>query len=161
MTLKKRIYIFSVILLSMIFLTSCGKIKLIDKEKTFCEKLEKYDINPEIRKQTVFLDLRITGDENSTKETYAAYHFNGAVNYNYRNGSKEEFIYWFTTRYNTNYTVFLFDDGDGAVAEVKDILKEEGYKEIYGFTKGYEKLRKSDEYTKRFVETKGLEGCDC
>lgn len=161
MKMLKKGCVLGVIIFSIIFLVSCGKIKLYDKAKTFCEKLEKYDIDPEKRKQTVYLDLRETGDVDNAGSDYATYHFNGAVNYNYAKGSKDEFSYWFTTRYNTNYTVFLFDNGEGAVKEVLQILQDLGYKEIYGYTEGYEVLRKSKEYTSRFVETSGLEGCDC
>ncbi len=161
MKVIKKIMMLSVLLFTAFALASCDKTKLYDNDKAFCEKLEKYDISPEKRKQTVYLDLRETGSTEETGKDYATYHFNGAVNYNYLKGSKEEFLYWFTTRYNTNYTVFLFDNGEGSVKDVMSILKEAGYKEIYGYTLGYEVLRASKEYTSRFVEGKGLEGCDC
>ena len=145
----KRISFLAIILLSLVTLSSC-KIKTFSKEK-YVQCFYNYHVQSE--KNAVGIDLRDLETE------YASGHIKGFVNYNYQKGSKEEFIIYVTSLYNKKTYIFLIDNNGEYVHSVAQILKEEGYKNIIVYDKGYNDIEEYAKETLQIVE--GTDDCGC
>lgn len=140
------------IILSIFFiltLTSCT-IKKLNKDE-YINLVYKYHTLME--KDNVCIDLR---DLNTS---YAKGHIKGFINYNYRNGSDEEFIVFMNTMYNKNIYVFLIDEDGSDVFHVAKLLKDNGYRHIIIYDGGYQKL---EQYAKKYMQiVSGIDDCGC
>ena len=138
----------TLIIFILLMLTSC-KVKSYSKEK-YVDKIYHYHVLQE--KDNVCVDLR-------TLEEYGKGHIKGFVNYNYQNGSNEEFIYYMTSMYDKNIYIFLIDEDGKNVVDASSILKKEGYKNIIIFEEGYDNLELYASKNLEIVE--GIDDCNC
>lgn len=138
----------TLIIFILLMLTSC-KVKSYSKEE-YVDKIYHYHVLQE--KDNVCVDLR-------TLEEYGKGHIKGFVNYNYKNGSNEEFISYMTSMYDKNIYIFLIDEDGKNVVDASSILKKEGYKNIIIFEKGYDNLELYASKNLEIVE--GIDDCNC
>lgn len=138
----------TLIIFILLMLTSC-KVKSYSKEK-YVDKIYHYHVLQE--KDNVCVDLRAL-------EEYGKGHIKGFVNYNYQNGSNEEFISYMTSMYDKNTYIFLIDEDGKNVVDASSILKKEGYKNIIIFEEGYDNLELYASKNLEIVE--GIDDCNC
>ena len=154
--MKKYFIIFIFIFL----LTGCNSFNTYNQDhfQEYIDELYLYETGK--KQDVVYIDLRITGDEeNPNPNEYDSGHIKGFINYNYENGSKEEFTNWIKGQYHLKTAVFLIDDGSGKTVKVSDWLKEIGYSKVIAFTDGFQKLVELGE-DQLYIVT-GLDNCAC
>lgn len=144
----KKTNLILVITLLLFLLTSC-KVKTYSKEK-YVDCFYNYHVLQ--KKDNACIDLR-------ELDEYSKGHIKGFVNYNYKQGSKEEFIQYMTSMYDKDIYIFLIDDYGDHVEKAADILKKEGYKRIIICDVGYNDL---EEYAKKHLQiVEGIDDCNC
>lgn len=151
-----KILIFLFLFLLMFFITSCSKkIKTYESDNgiAFLEKIKEYSLKNE--HDYVLIDVRDLDEE------YAKGHFFGFTNYDLSKGNLDEFGNFVESMYNKEKTMFIIDRDGTFVESVSQKLKKIGYKKIYVYLGGYEKLNEYnvDETYIRVVT--GKEGCNC
>ena len=71
----------------------------------------------------------------------------------------DEFVYKISSMYSKDKVIFMIDS-DGSVVEIlQQALKEEGYKKIYIYLGGYQKLLEKNDSD--FVVVTGTDDCGC
>lgn len=144
----KKTNLLLVIILLLMFLTSC-KVKVCSKEK-YVDMIYHYHVLQE--KDNACIDLR-------TLDEYSKGHIKGFVNYNFKNGSKEEFVYYMKSMYDKKIYIFLLDDYGGYVQKAAEILKKEGFKKVVICEDGYSEI---ETYAKKYLQiVEGTEDCNC
>lgn len=142
------------ILLIMILscsLMSCKKIYKENEARAFIDEIYEYiDSN---KGNYGLIDVR------PLDESYALGHFKGFINYDIEEGTINEFIYKIESLYTKEKALFLIDEDGSKVIALKDVLKEHGYKKVYIFLGGYEKLALENQND--FIVVTGKEDCGC
>ena len=150
----KKISCILLMFIFCLFLSGCKTIEKIDDSKEFLDLYYEYYAGYE--SDFVGIDLR------DYDNLYTKGHFKGFVSFNYEsifNDFELRFSQWIKVNYGKKVAIFLVDDGSGAVVEAIKVLEKEGYKSVYGFTKGYLELVKANNGLIEILT--GGEGCDC
>lgn len=145
----KRISILFSIAIMLLMLSSCSKIEVKNKEE-YVDLL--YNYHTLGKKDTACIDLR-------TLDKYGEGHLKGYINYNFEEGSSEEFILFITRLYNKNVYIFLIDESGEYVNMASNLLKDEGYKHIIIYEEGYKSI---SEYASNYIlVVEGIDDCGC
>lgn len=138
----------------LLFLTSC--VTITSDEQKFVDKLYEQQTG---KITGLVVDLRIRGTEALEDETFAKYHISAAKSFDVT--IDEDFASWIKKLSNNKVTIFIVDSGNEEYAEIVEILKELGYKDIVVYTKGYEHLRTTKAFNDAIFEGHGLDDCGC
>ncbi len=153
MKIRKILLCIPIIILT-IFLNSC--VTITDNDKKFVDKLYQAQIG-EITGLVV--DLRVRGTEAEETGTFSEHHISGAKSFDVKQDT--DFKSWIAKLASKKVTIFIVDEGNGEYEAILDILKEEGYKDIVVYTKGYKTLRESKIFIDSIYEGTGIEDCGC
>lgn len=148
--MKKIKFLLVVTLLFSILILSSCKVKETSIEE-YVELVYHYHVLME--KENVCIDLR---DLNTS---YSEGHFKGFINYNYRNGSSEEFLIYINSMYSKNIYIFLIDENGEYVEEASKTLIKNGYKNIIICKDGYNKI--VEHATEYLQVVTGTDDCGC
>lgn len=151
--MKNRLSIFIIVILSLVVLVSCDKVKVY--EKTDCMDYVKalYGYMNKEDSRYVAIDLR------PLRPDYAEGHIKGFKNFHFKIAVKDDFITYMKSMYSKKTAIFLLDESGEDVLVAASHLKGVGYKNIYIYTGGYEDLRNnSTDYL--YVAT-GTDDCGC
>ncbi len=153
MKIKKILVTFSLIILT-ILLSSCTTIT--DDAEVFVEKLYSQQIG---KINGLVVDLRVRGTEAEEPGTFSQRHISGAKSFDV--SQDEDFKTWIGKLASKKITIFIVDSGKEEYKEIVEILKEEGYKNIVVYTKGYDTLRLSQVFIDAIYEGSGIDDCGC
>lgn len=157
MKISKLIYIF-ILLINLVMLTSCSKIKTTNDAEYFLDVL--YDYSKGEIKNGCIIDLRpLINDE--SQDDYDHGHINGALSYDFNNQNKETFITWITGLKSKKATIILVDSGNNEYQTIIKYLEEAGYKNIICYTLGYQSLKQSESFNIIVEEKTGTYDCGC
>lgn len=148
--MKKIKFLLVVTLLFSILILSSCKVKETSIEE-YVELVYHYHVLME--KENVCIDLR---DLNTS---YSEGHFKGFINYNYGNGSPEEFLIYINSMYSKNIYIFLIDENGEYVEEASKTLIKNGYKNIIICKDGYNKI--VEHATEYLQVVTGIDDCGC
>jgi rhodanese-related sulfurtransferase len=128
--------------ITMLMLTGCG---LLSKDfvayddtnyQGYIDRLS--EALQEKIKPSVYIDLRPLGNENNAQGTdYANGHIEFFLNYDYKAIGDEEFLNIMKTYYSKKHHIFLLDADGTLASQAANLLKENGYRHLYFYTKGY------------------------
>ena len=147
--MKKCSFLLIVVIFTLFLLSSCS-IKNVSQDE-YLELLYKYHVLEE--KENACIDLR------DLHSSYSAGHIKGFVNYNYNNGSKEEFLIYVSSMYSKDVYIFLIDEDGSIINEAAQVLKNAGYKHIIVYEEGYKKLEEKAKESFHIIE--GIDDCGC
>lgn len=123
----------------------------IGEEELFINEI--YKCIDDNKNNYCLIDVRDLNNE------YGLGHFRGFINYDINKGSADEFVYKISSMYSKDKIIFMIDS-DGSVVEIlQQALKEEGYKKIYIYLGGYQKLLEKNDSD--FVVVTGIDDCGC
>ncbi len=162
----KRISKILIILILLLTLTSCKKIKSYNDSNGDKFIDEYYEYLADNKQGYVAIDLR------KLEPDYANGHLNGFKSYQYqltKNENEQEekyierisntFLKWIELNYSKDLTIFLIDY-DGSIVEKEIVnLEKIGYKKIYIYIDGYDTL--INHLNNKVEIKKGVEDCGC
>ncbi len=147
----KRINLFLFLVLTLFLLTSCAKIKEYDST-TSEEYIDLIYNHIDKDKEYLLIDAR-------SLEEYAKGHFFGFINYDIEKGTLDEFGYKIESMHSKDKSIFIIDEDGRYVESLASVLLDAGYKKIYIYTSGFNKL---NEYNNDdFQIVTGTDDCEC
>lgn len=155
--MKNRIFIYIILLLSLVMLTGCKKIEEYNETEfiNYCYQISKGDI-----KDACIIDLRLLQDA-SNEDDYDHGHIHGALNFDLTKHEMSEFNTWICNLKSKKTTILLIDSGNKDYQKVQKQLEILGYKHIIAYTKGYQALKQNSEFATKIEESTGIEDCGC
>jgi rhodanese-related sulfurtransferase len=148
----KNISLF-LLLLVILFISGCSKIRTTDSAKEFCEYI--YDISRGEIKRGAVIDLR------DLETDYAQGHIYGALSYNFKNQEESHFITWITGLKSTDTYILLIDSGNNEHQVIMTYLEKAGYKKVLAYTQGYNTLKETTEFKQKVEVNTGTDDCGC
>lgn len=151
----KKISFVIILFICLLCLSSCKKSKYvtynIGEEQKFFDQV--YEFIDKENNNYCLVDVR------ELETSYASGHFRGFINYDIKNGSVDEFVYKMKSMYSLDKAIFIIDEDGTDVTTLMDALKDEGYKKIYIYLGGYQKLNEAN--NSDFVVVTGTDDCGC
>lgn len=152
----KTLSIICLLMLNLLALNSCSKkIKSYDSLEgvAFLEKINEF--SKALDHNYVLLDLRKLDEE------YALGHFYGFTSYDLGTGNLDELESYMKGMHHLEKHIFIIDSDGSFVVDASTRLKKAGYKKIYVYLGGFEKLNEYNAHEKYFKVVTGKEDCAC
>lgn len=148
----KKIIRVSLLLLLFMSLGACSsKSKIYEKEQWLDYSNLLYE-DTTVGKNFVGIDLR-------ELDVYKEGHITGFKEFPFASKRYDEFLDWVSGLYSKKTTIYLLDEEDGVVEIAYKILVDDGFKNVYGYSGGYDYFMLNAKDS--FLIATGTTDCSC